>query len=96
MLIARVKATQEREVPELMRRLAAVEAFQSVGDEARNIRRKQTTNKQGYSSDNKHTKIQGYKQGYRQGYRSASPKRQRELRQRLKQIHIRRETAIYM
>lgn len=33
MLIAKVKATQEREVPELMRRLAAVEAFQAVGEE---------------------------------------------------------------
>lgn len=33
MLIARVKATQEREVPELADRLAAVETFQSIGEE---------------------------------------------------------------
>lgn len=33
MLIARVKATQEREIPELADRLAAVEAFQSAGEE---------------------------------------------------------------
>lgn len=41
MLIAKVKATQEREVPELMRRLAAVEAFQAVGEEVGlpNVRR---------------------------------------------------------
>lgn len=32
-LIERVRATQEREVPELTRRLAAIEAFQAVGDE---------------------------------------------------------------
>lgn len=43
MLIARVKATQEREVPELMRKLAAVEGFQAVGDEARRDR-KETKN----------------------------------------------------
>lgn len=35
MLIEKVKVTQEREVPELMRRLAAVETFQTVGDEVR-------------------------------------------------------------
>lgn len=33
MLISKVKATQEREVPDLMRRLAAVETFQAVGEE---------------------------------------------------------------
>lgn len=34
-LIERVRATQEREVPELTRRLAEIEAFQVIGDEVR-------------------------------------------------------------
>lgn len=37
MLIARVKEAQEREIPELAERLAAVEAFQAIGDEVRRL-----------------------------------------------------------
>ncbi|CAN0083820.1 unnamed protein product, partial [Scytosiphon promiscuus] len=41
MLIAKVKSTQEREVPDLAARLAAVEAFQADGEEVTRMRRRQ-------------------------------------------------------
>ncbi len=67
MLMARVKEAQEREIPELAERLAAVEAFQAIGDEVRDLFR--VRGNDGVScSRGQHVFVSSFPRGCGEGY----------------------------